>query len=259
MSSGTWDGLTPPYATIVADPPWPYEGEPAGDLKGKRPTFLPYSVMSLDEISRLPVADLAAPSAHLYLWTTQRFLWDARDIALGWGFVPAQVLVWCKEPRTGFLGGYFSDTTEFVIFAHYWDQKHRVERAGTLIRQAREAAGISRQQLHVLVRDGKPTGIVYRWEANQCLPNAQDWERLQAALPTLRETPRPHVPKPEFEGRVTTTWFQWPRGAHSQKPPAFLDLVEHVSPGPYVELFARQPRLGWDSWGWGYEQQGGAA
>jgi len=40
---------------------------------------------------------------------------------------------------------------------------------------------------------------------------------------------------------------------HSAKPKAALDLVEHHSPCPYVELFARQPRLGWDSWGWGYE------
>ena len=30
--------------------------------------------------------------------------------------------------------------------------------------------------------------------------------------------------------------------------------VERVSPGPYVELFARSPRLGWDSWGHGWEQ-----
>ena len=44
-----------------------------------------------------------------------------------------------------------------------------------------------------------------------------------------------------------------PRSAHSVKPPAFLDMVERVSPGPYVELFARAPRLGWDSWGKGYE------
>jgi N6-adenosine-specific RNA methylase IME4 len=50
-----------------------------------------------------------------------------------------------------------------------------------------------------------------------------------------------------------STWFQWPRGKHSAKPAAFGDLVEQVSPGPYVELFARQPRFGWDSWGKGYE------
>ena len=36
---------------------------------------------------------------------------------------------------------------------------------------------------------------------------------------------------------------------HSAKPPAFLDLVESVSPGPYLELFARSNRLGWDTWG----------
>jgi len=36
---------------------------------------------------------------------------------------------------------------------------------------------------------------------------------------------------------------------HSQKPEAFLDLVERASPGPYLELFARRNRLGWDTWG----------
>lgn len=36
---------------------------------------------------------------------------------------------------------------------------------------------------------------------------------------------------------------------HSAKPEAFLDFVEQISPGPYVELFARRHRLGWDVWG----------
>jgi N6-adenosine-specific RNA methylase IME4 len=49
--------------------------------------------------------------------------------------------------------------------------------------------------------------------------------------------------------RLDTTWFQWPRGKHSQKPEAFIGLVESVSPGPYLELFARRQRLGWDTWG----------
>lgn len=39
------------------------------------------------------------------------------------------------------------------------------------------------------------------------------------------------------------------RIAHSAKPDAFLDLVEQVSPGPYLELFARRQRLGWDTYG----------
>ena len=37
-----------------------------------------------------------------------------------------------------------------------------------------------------------------------------------------------------------------PRGLHSQKPDAFYELVEALAPGPYVELFARQRRGGWD-------------
>ena len=40
-----------------------------------------------------------------------------------------------------------------------------------------------------------------------------------------------------------------PCGEHSAKPDAFYDLVESVSPGPYLELFARRQRLGWDTWG----------
>lgn len=42
---------------------------------------------------------------------------------------------------------------------------------------------------------------------------------------------------------------QAPYKIHSAKPDAFLDLVEQVSSGPYLELFARRNRLGWDTWG----------
>jgi N6-adenosine-specific RNA methylase IME4 len=60
--------------------------------------------------------------------------------------------------------------------------------------------------------------------------------------------------KPEKMPWHPTTWFQWGhQPGHSVKPAAFGDLVESWSPGPYVELFARQPRLGWDAWGYGYE------
>jgi N6-adenosine-specific RNA methylase IME4 len=40
-----------------------------------------------------------------------------------------------------------------------------------------------------------------------------------------------------------------PRSEHSRKPEVFLDLVESISPPPYVELFARRNRFGWDTWG----------
>lgn len=49
------------------------------------------------------------------------------------------------------------------------------------------------------------------------------------------------------------SWFTAPRGRHSHKPERFDDIVTAVSPGPYVELFARTPRLGWAHAGLGHE------
>lgn len=46
-----------------------------------------------------------------------------------------------------------------------------------------------------------------------------------------------------------SSWYEWPRTSHSVKPEPFFELVEQVSPGPYVELFSRRERLGWDSHG----------
>lgn len=40
-----------------------------------------------------------------------------------------------------------------------------------------------------------------------------------------------------------------PAGRHSEKPAGFYDLVESLTPGPYLELFARQRREGWDAIG----------
>ena len=54
--------------------------------------------------------------------------------------------------------------------------------------------------------------------------------------------------KPERIGTWSTSIVRArkPRPVHSEKPDAFLDIVEQVSPGPYAELFARRGRLGWD-------------
>lgn len=40
-----------------------------------------------------------------------------------------------------------------------------------------------------------------------------------------------------------------PRGKHSAKPHVFYDLIEARSQGPYLEMFARNGRAGWTSWG----------
>lgn len=168
------------YATIVADPPWPQPksgggypwraGRPSGEARGNR---LSYPTMTLPEIEGLKIP--AADDAHLYVWTTQRFLRDTYGIVEAWGFKPNWLLVWAKAPHGFNPGGAFGSCCEFVVFA----------KRGNL----------------------KPLTKIER------------------------------------------DWFDWKRGAHSQKPEAFLDLVERVSPGPYLELFARRNRIGWDTWG----------
>ena len=57
-------------------------------------------------------------------------------------------------------------------------------------------------------------------------------------------------------GRVGGTWFNWKRPydkrgkpRHSAKPPEFFTMVEEVSPGPYLEMFARDKRTNWHAWG----------
>ncbi|HIT94077.1 MAG TPA: S-adenosylmethionine-binding protein, partial [Candidatus Faecivivens stercoripullorum] len=36
---------------------------------------------------------------------------------------------------------------------------------------------------------------------------------------------------------------------HSRKPDEIIPIIESCSPGPYLELFARGDRAGWDMWG----------
>lgn len=234
--SGSDHRLVRHYGCIVADPPWPYSGRFVGPRsvggQGWRP--MPYPTMTLEEISALPISTLSAPGAHLYVWTTQRFLWDAKDIMVKWGFAVIKTLTWCKKPVGQGPGGAFANTTEFCLFGRL--------KVGAKVRDAREAAGISQGELDTIIR-GKVTRISKRWEDDDCLPSMGDWEKLKIALPTLAgemcESPR----------LCNTTWWNWPRKKHSEKPEAFQTVVESVSPGPYLELFARRKRLGWHAWG----------
>lgn len=53
-----------------------------------------------------------------------------------------------------------------------------------------------------------------------------------------------------FRDRAQRSWEEWPRpGRHSEKPPEAIEMIEAVSPGPYLELFARDQRPGWTTWG----------
>lgn len=54
--------------------------------------------------------------------------------------------------------------------------------------------------------------------------------------------------------RSQPTWFFASRQAHSQKPDEQFAVIERISPGPYLELFARRKPASRNKWAvWGNE------
>ncbi len=50
-------------------------------------------------------------------------------------------------------------------------------------------------------------------------------------------------------GLSYTTLLYSPGGRHSKKPDAFYDMVTELGEGPYLDMFSREYRLNWTSWG----------
>lgn len=50
-------------------------------------------------------------------------------------------------------------------------------------------------------------------------------------------------------GRTQVNILSTRKREHSRKPDELYEIIEKCSPGPYLELFARCQRLGWDQWG----------
>lgn len=98
------------YTTILADPPWPERG--GGKIK--RGADRHYELMTVKEIAALPVLDIAADNAHLYLWTTNNYLHDAMHVMEAWGFRYVTTITWAKD-KMG-LGQYFRGMTEHCLF-----------------------------------------------------------------------------------------------------------------------------------------------
>ncbi|WBP93227.1 MT-A70 family methyltransferase [Mycolicibacterium neoaurum] len=49
--------------------------------------------------------------------------------------------------------------------------------------------------------------------------------------------------------RAQPTWMFAPLQDHSHKPEEQYAVIERISTGPYLELFARRRQPGWDAWG----------
>jgi N6-adenosine-specific RNA methylase IME4 len=98
------------FGTIYADPPWAYANRATrGAADGH------YRTLGVEELAALPVALLAAPDAHLHLWATSSFLFEAQEIVRAWGFTYKSMFVWNKTQ----LG-----------LGNYWRVSHEVLQTG---------------------------------------------------------------------------------------------------------------------------------
>jgi len=99
------------FHVIYADPPW-FEQGGGKIVRGAQDK---YPLMKTEDICALPVKDIAADNAHLYLWVTNNHLPDGLRVIEAWGFRYITMITWFKD-KVG-LGQYFRGQTEHVMFA----------------------------------------------------------------------------------------------------------------------------------------------
>src|SRR4029450_7887234 len=108
------------FAAILADPPWRFVNK-TGKIAPEHRRLSRYGTMTLDEIMALPVEQLAAPTAHLYLWCPNALLPDGLAVMKAWGFAYKSNIVWHKVRKDGGsdgrgVGFYFRSVTELILF-----------------------------------------------------------------------------------------------------------------------------------------------
>ena len=113
------------YEVIYADPPWSYKNK--SPTSAKRPSLYRsgqshvaasyhYSDLSLKEICDLPVLNICAKNAVLFIWVTTPILPDVFDVLKAWGFKYKTTITWGKI-RSPAPGYWFRGVTEHLILA----------------------------------------------------------------------------------------------------------------------------------------------
>ena len=108
------------FATILADPPWRFQNR-TGKMAPEHRRLSRYGTMDLAEIMALPVPEVTAKTAHLYLWVPNALLPEGLAVLKAWGFDYKSNLVWHKVRKDGGsdgrgVGFYFRNVTELVLF-----------------------------------------------------------------------------------------------------------------------------------------------
>jgi len=108
------------YHTVLADPPWRFTNR-TGKVAPEHKRLSRYGTMTTDDICALPIADLTAQPAHLYLWVPNALLPEGLRVMQSWGFEYKSNIIWHKVRKDGGsdgrgVGFYFRNVTEVLLF-----------------------------------------------------------------------------------------------------------------------------------------------
>lgn len=105
---------TKKYNILYADPGWKYDNQKTGGSHNSG-AAQKYTVMTVEEICRLPVPDIAEKDSVLFLWGTVPMLQEALAVMEAWGFKYKTAIFWRKTGRLG-LGYWFRGEIEYLLF-----------------------------------------------------------------------------------------------------------------------------------------------
>lgn len=95
------------FNVVYADPPW------AINQTGAYGASKHYDLMPLERIKALPVSELTAENAALFLWVTNGLLQEGLDVLKAWGFTYRSPFYWVKA-QIG-LGQYLRNSSETLL------------------------------------------------------------------------------------------------------------------------------------------------
>lgn len=221
------------FATVYADPPWLERG--AGQCK--RGADRHYPLMTTDAICALPVSSWMLPDAHAYVWVTNNFLPDGLRVLDAWGFRYVTKIDWFKGDLFDVTDEHIEQVMETVVGGYVGTHitVHDVDQLAR--RLTRELLTLMSTECHRNDDDRLQVGLgqYFRGCTESCLFGVRGNV--------------PYRTRPDGKRAQGRTGFHAPRGEHSVKPEKMRQMVELVSPGPYLEMFARRPAPGWSVWG----------
>lgn len=85
------------YPVIYSDPPWELRDKGSNGAASNH-----YQTMKLTDLKAMPVADVAARDAVLFMWVLSSMLPEALELGAAWGFKPkTKAFTWVKVTKTG--------------------------------------------------------------------------------------------------------------------------------------------------------------